>query len=433
MVERISGYRARDEYGLTVMDLAEACRAGLLKAFSPFDEKQIYSAESCTVKYRYPVTRFAVTPPPAFMVEDILFNKKTLDDFYINFDNKFRNQDINHINRKVIEIGGDTFYLYKLKDLKDGLNDETKCVETNEDKKDLRKYINKFKFPIMQNFLELKENINLNIENKHEFCIDIIYRCVVQPRLIYNIDDMFLHVKCCIEYNNRPYDNNFKINGARIIPIMDKSIVEKHEKAYINNYDLLFYLWFNTYRYFYNDIELEYDDYFIFNYEMYILHRMIYDHEEKIRGNFQKSILSFLFNKNEIEDLAYIKTRDTDNLIQENPKEYIIKIYSILLNKLKEDTKKNTLDITRIDMYIKKLQGKTNKEIIDDYNQTYKKVKDESCVSKYIGKDFKKIANKYKLPYIDWKNIIKVKTSTIQPYTNEELTKNIEEQLRRMQ
>ena len=41
-------------------------------------------------------------------------------------------------------------------------------------------------------------------------------------------------------------------------------------------------------------------------------------------------------------------------------------------------------------MYIKKLQGKTNKEIIDDYNQTYKKVKDESCVSKYIGKDFKK-------------------------------------------
>ena len=153
---------------------------------------------------------------------------------------------------------------------------------------------------------------------------------------------------------------------------------------------MIFYLWFNTYRYFYNDIELEYDDYFIFNYEMYILHRMIYDHEEKIRGNFQKSILSFLFNKNEIEDLAYIKTRDTDNLIQENPKEYIIKIYSILLNKLKEDTKKNTLDITRIDMYIKKLQGKTNKEIIDDYNQTYKKVKDESCVSKYIGKDFKK-------------------------------------------
>lgn len=121
MVERISGYRARDEYGLTVMDLAEACRAGLLKAFSPFEEKQIYSAESCTVKYRYPVTRFAVTPPPAFMVEDILFNKKTLDDFYINFDNKFRNQDINYINRKVIKIGGDTFYLYKLKDLKDGL------------------------------------------------------------------------------------------------------------------------------------------------------------------------------------------------------------------------------------------------------------------------------------------------------------------------
>ena len=51
-----------------------------------------------------------------------------------------------------------------------------------------------------------------------------------------------------------------------------------------------------------------YDDYFIFNYEMYILHRMIYDHEEKIRGNFQKSILSFLFNKNEIENVIdYIK------------------------------------------------------------------------------------------------------------------------------
>lgn len=50
-----------------------------------------------------------------------------------------------------------------------------------------------------------------------------------------------------------------------------------------------------------------------------------------------------------------------------------------------------------------------------------------------LVKTLKKIANKYKLPYIDWKNIIKVKTSTIQPYTNEELTKDIEEQLRRMQ
>ena len=35
------------------------------------------------------------------------------------------------------------------------------------------------------------------------------------------------------------------------------------------------------------------------------------------------------------------------------------------LNKLKEDTKKNTLDITRIDMYIKKLQGnKTTFEVV---------------------------------------------------------------------
>ena len=48
-----------------------------------------------------------------------------------------------------------------------------------------------------------------------------------------------------------------------------------------------------------------------------------------------------------------------------------------------------------------------------------------------LVKTLKKIANKYKLTYIYWKNIIK--TLTIQHYTNEELTKDIEEQLRRMQ
>ena len=131
MAEMISGYRARDEYGLTVMDLAEACREGLLKAFSSFEEKQIYSAESCTVKHRYPVKRFTVNPQPSFIVDDILFNKKTLDDFYINFDNKFCNEDINNINRKVIEIKDNIFYLYKLKDLKDGLNNKNDELMVN--------------------------------------------------------------------------------------------------------------------------------------------------------------------------------------------------------------------------------------------------------------------------------------------------------------
>lgn len=167
---------------------------------------------------------------------------------------------------------------------------------------------------------------------------------------------------------------------------------------------------------------------------MYKLYRKLYkDDDEKIKEKFQEKILSFLFRIDEIENFAHIKTKNTDKLIKENPKEYIIKIYSELLNKLKKESKKYSLDIIRIDMYIKKLQGKTNKEIIDNYNQVNKEEKDESYVSRYIGKDLKKIANKYKLPYIDWKNIIEVKTSNIKHYTNEELTKDIEEQLRRMQ
>ena len=99
MPEKISGSHARDKYGLTVEELAEACRDGKLKAFSSFDERQIYSAESCTAKHFYPVKRFAVKNSPSFIVEDILFNKKTLDDFYIHFDNNFCDQDISIINR----------------------------------------------------------------------------------------------------------------------------------------------------------------------------------------------------------------------------------------------------------------------------------------------------------------------------------------------
>jgi len=80
-------------------------------------------------------------------------------------------------------------------------------------------------------------------------------------------------------------------------------------------------------------------------------------------------------------------------------------------------------------MYIKKLQGKTNKEIIKDYNQENKEEKDESFVTRCIGKNLEKLANKYKLPYVDWKRIIKVKTLNIEIYTNEELTKEIKKQL----
>ena len=420
MAEMISGYRARDEYGLTVMDLAEACREGLLKAFSSFEEKQIYSAESCTVKHRYPVKRFTVNPQPSFIVEDILFNKKTLDDFYINFDNKFCNQDINNINRKVIEIKDNIFYLYKLKDLKDRLNNKNDELMVN---------LYDYKWLRIQNFLELKENI----KHKHKFYIDVIYRGCMRRGFI-DINDVFFHVKCCIEYNNKLYDDNVKIYGTFVEQVIDRISVKEYEKIHIDSYDILSSLWNNTYQYFYNNVELKYGDFFIFNYEMYKLYRKLYkDDDEKIKEKFQEKILSFLFRIDEIENFAHIKTKNTDKLIKENPKEYIIKIYSELLNKLKKESKKYSLDIIRIDMYIKKLQGKTNKEIIDNYNQVNKEEKDESYVSRYIGKDLKKIANKYKLPYIDWKNIIEVKTSNIKHYTNEELTKDIEEQLRRMQ
>ena len=424
MPEKISGSHARDKYGLTVEELAEACRDGKLKAFSSFDERQIYSAESCTAKHFYPVKRFAVKNSPSFIVEDILFNKKTLDDFYIHFDNNFCDQDISIINRETVKINDDIFYLYKIKDLKEELNSKNDFIDTrNYAYRVIKSITTGYKWLKIQNFLELRENTDI----KDKFYIDIIYRGYTHR--IDNINDRFLHVKCWIEHNNELYDSYFKMENDSIEQVIDILGVESYEKIEINGYKQLYSLWNNTYKYFYNNVELKNEDYFIFNYEMYKLYRNIYrEDEKKIKEDFQKKVLSFIFERDKIEEIVAEKKRS--NILKDDPKEYLIRRYSELLDVLnREMSNRNSLNAIRVDMYIKKLQGKTNKELMDEYNAKNEKDIDETRVTRYIGEDIEKIAREYKIPYVDWKKIIKVKTSNTSIYTNEELTKDIESQL----
>ena len=314
--------------------------------------------------------------------------------------------------------------MYKIKDLKEELNSKNDFIDTrNYAYRVIKSITTGYKWLKMQNFLELREGADI----KDKFYIDIIYRGYTHR--IDNINDRFLHVKCWIEHNNELYDSYFKMENDSIEQIIDILGVESYEKIEINGYKQLYSLWNNTYKYFYNNVELKNEDYFIFNYEMYKLYRNIYrEDEKKIKEDFQKKVLSFIFERDKIEEIVAEKKRS--NILKDDPKEYLIRRYSELLDVLnREMSNRNSLNAIRVDMYIKKLQGKTNKELMDEYNAKNEKDIDETRVTRYIGEDIEKIAREYKIPYVDWKKIIKVKTSNTSIYTNEELTKDIESQL----
>lgn len=393
MEKVITGAEACNKYGLTVMQLAQACDRGELIAYSPFDGEQIFSASMCHTKRRYP-QKFAIQSP-SFIPEKIFFHSDTCR----NFDIYINDKQYEFNNECCCQINGIDYFIIDICSIK--------LLHVN--------------IIIEPKNLTFSNNMLVSIIFKREY-----------PLFNNDINCQFFHVNEYIHLDTDGIFIKFKIsNNSFILPLsltcvirneLYKNGVEKSKKL---SHDTLEFLWNNTFDYYKEKNSEEFmlagKNVFVFNFDIYKKYNSYYINNNKIEENFSSLLLGFKYIESSIYRVAILVNVLNTSIV--SALDYINNVYTVIMNATDKEK-----DKIYIDAYLLKIHGKSLKKIKEMISDKYNLIRSEDHISRMIRDNIKKISEYNKIPYIPWKDFTGNEHKK-EKKSNEEIVRDIKSQL----
>jgi len=407
-----TGTKICTEYGLSVLELAQACHEGKLSAFSSFDRKKIIPTSQCEIRRKNPI-QFCVKDFP-FIPKRILLHEdiSTYFNVYIN------NEEYVFLNNQKNLYNNDNYFCIDTNDTKLKLHLAKYNFETQEFRNDI--FDGEISCVQPKIILELKDlyeskkiNVSIIAMKIDEISQNNQITYTINEYITVNIDNKIISInqqessKLLLLSNNFSVRHNLQKNGVKNV---------NHISS-----DKLEFLWNNDFIYYTKDgEELDNIRFFIFDYATYKKLHNYYNYDNDILSeSFEKSLHSFLYDKSEVD--LMMQNEEDSRLLEKSPKCYIINIYK----RLGEKTK-NKKEQRNINAYIDKINGVSHEAIgksIDIY--------DNSTISRMVSSSIEKIAKKYKIPYIHWHDFSHPQEEKRKK--DVEITTNIKNQLKNLQ